>query len=250
MGGGEMIRLTDVTVYYPNTESPALSSVNLRFDEGEFVCVLGKSGAGKSTLIRCMNGLQQPTTGEVFWDGEPLTKRNNEQQRLVRREIGMIFQHFNLIPRLTVLQNTLTGMFGYRSSVKNLLGIFSKEEIDNAKRVLDVVGLSEFVNRRIEHLSGGQKQRVGIARALLQKPRVFLGDEPVASLDPGTANRIFLLLKELHDRHILLSVMNLHDVELAKQFATRLIALKNGEIIFDGKPEDFTQEIFKQTYHS
>ncbi|MEH7385690.1 phosphonate ABC transporter ATP-binding protein [Bacillus sp. JJ1521] len=245
-----MIRLTDVTVYYPNTERPALSAVNLRLDEGEFVCVLGKSGAGKSTLIRCMNGLQQPTTGEVFWDGDPFTSKTKEQQRLIRREIGMIFQHFNLIPRLTVLQNTLTGMFGYRSSVRNLLGVFSKEEIENARRILGVVGLSEFENRRIEHLSGGQKQRVGIARALLQKPRVFLGDEPVASLDPGTANRIFSLLKELHERHTLLSVMNLHDVELAKQFATRLLALKNGEIIFDGKPEEFTQDLYEQTYNT
>ncbi|MEH7223415.1 phosphonate ABC transporter ATP-binding protein [Bacillus sp. JJ1566] len=245
-----MIELNNVTVYYPNSVRPALSSVDLRLDKGEFVCVLGKSGAGKSTLIRCMNGLQQPTSGEVLWNGEPLTNKNKEKQRLIRREMGMIFQHFNLIPRLTVLQNTLTGIFGYRSSMKNLLGIFSKEEINNAKRVLGVVGLSEFEDRRIEHLSGGQKQRVGIARALLQKPRVFLGDEPVASLDPGTANRIFTLLKELHDRHRLLSIMNLHDVELAKQFATRLIALKNGEIIFDGKPEEFTQEMYEQTYNS
>lgn len=245
-----MIEMKNVTVYYPKAERPAIQTIDIQLNEGEFVCVLGKSGAGKSTLIRCMNGLQQPTTGEVIWNGEPFTEKNIEQQRLVRREVGMIFQHFNLIPRLTVLQNTLTGMFGYRSSVKNLLGIFSKEEIEHAKRVLGVVGLSEFENRRIEHLSGGQKQRVGIARALLQKPRVFLGDEPVASLDPGTANRIFSLLKELHDRHRLLSVMNLHDVELAKQFATRLIGLKNGEIIFDGKPVDFTQEIYKLTYHS
>ncbi|MEH7382236.1 phosphonate ABC transporter ATP-binding protein [Bacillus sp. JJ1533] len=245
-----MIKLTDVTFYYPNADKPALSSVNLRFEEGEFVCVLGKSGAGKSTLIRCMNGLQQPTSGVVFWNNEPFSIKNEEEQRLIRREIGMIFQHFNLIPRMTVLQNTLTGTFGYRSSLKNLLGIFSAKEITHAKRVLSIVGLTEFENRRIEHLSGGQKQRVGIARALLQKPRVFLGDEPVASLDPGTANRIFSLLKELHNRHNLLSVMNLHDVELAKQFATRLIALKNGNIIFDGKPDGFTQEVFEQTYHT
>ncbi|RFB18884.1 phosphonate ABC transporter ATP-binding protein [Bacillus sp. HNG] len=245
-----MIKLKDVTVYYPNTEKPALSSVNLTFNKGEFVCVLGKSGAGKSTLIRCMNGLQQPTSGEVFWDGELFTNKNKEQQRLIRREIGMIFQHFNLIPRLTVLQNVLTGMFGYRNSVKNLLGIFSKEEIQKATQVLEFVGLLEFKNRRIEYLSGGQKQRVGIARALIQKPRVFLGDEPVASLDPGTANRIFSLLKVLHNRHNLLSVMNLHDVNLAKQFATRLIALRNGTVIFDGKPEDFAQEMFEQTYNS
>lgn len=245
-----MIELKDVTVYYQNAKKPAIHSINLSFGEGEFVCVLGKSGAGKSTLIRCMNGLQKPTSGEVFWDRDPLTKKSKEQQRLIRREIGMIFQHFNLIPRLTVLQNVLTGMFGYRSSVKNLFGIFSKEEMNEAKRVLEVVGLLEYENRRIEHLSGGQKQRVGIARALVQKPRVFLGDEPVASLDPGTAIHIFTLIKELHERHNLLSVMNLHDVELAKKFATRIIALKDGVIIYDGNPIDFTEGIFKQTYHS
>ncbi|WP_449540201.1 phosphonate ABC transporter ATP-binding protein [Ferdinandcohnia sp. Marseille-Q9671] len=243
-----MIEMKDVTVYYSNSNKPALTSVNLKLTEGEFVCILGKSGAGKSTLIRCMNGLQQPTTGDVFFNGEAFTKKSTEQQRQTRREIGMIFQHFNLIPRLTVLQNALTGIFGYRSSIKNLLGLFSKEEMEHARRVLEIVGLSEFENRRIEHLSGGQKQRVGIARALLQKPRVFLGDEPVASLDPGTANRIFTLLNELHQRHNLLSVMNLHDVELAKQFATRIISLKNGEIIFDGIPGDFTTDLYNQTY--
>lgn len=249
-GSFAMIELKNVTVYYTNAESPALKTINLQLNEGEFVCVLGKSGAGKSTLIRCMNGLQQPTSGEVFWGSEPFTNKNKEQQRLIRREIGMIFQHFNLIPRLTVLQNALTGMFGYRSSLKNLLGLFSNVEIENAKRILGIVGLSEFENRRVEHLSGGQKQRVGIARALLQKPRVFLGDEPVASLDPGTANRLFSLLKDLHERHRLLSVMNLHDVELARQFASRIIALKNGEIIFDGKPEEFTKDIYENTYNS
>ncbi|WP_077617987.1 phosphonate ABC transporter ATP-binding protein [Bacillus sinesaloumensis] len=244
-----MIQLKDVSVYYPNTEIPALHSINLSFDEGEFICVLGKSGAGKSTLIRCMNGLQQPSTGEVYWDGQPLAQKNNEQQRLVRREIGMIFQHFNLIPRLTVLQNALTGMFGYRSSLKNLLGIFSREEIETAKRILGVVGLTELEHRRVEYLSGGQKQRVGIARALLQRPRVFLGDEPVASLDPGTSNRIISLLKELHERHNLLSVMNLHDVELAKRFASRIIALKDGVVIFDGNPQEFTTDLFEETYN-
>lgn len=245
-----MIQLKDVSVYYPNTEIPALHSINLSFDEGEFICVLGKSGAGKSTLIRCMNGLQQPSTGEVYWDGQPLAQKNNEQQRLVRREIGMIFQHFNLIPRLTVLQNALTGMFGYRSSLKNLLGIFSREEIETAKRILGVVGLTELEHRRVEYLSGGQKQRVGIARALLQRPRVFLGDEPVASLDPGTSNRIISLLKELHERHNLLSVMNLHDVELAKRFASRIIALKDGVVIFDGNPQEFTTDLFEETYNT
>ncbi|MFS0863775.1 phosphonate ABC transporter ATP-binding protein [Fredinandcohnia sp. 179-A 10B2 NHS] len=243
-----MIELKNVSVYFPEAKHNALSSINLTLTEGEFICVLGKSGAGKSTLIRCLNGLQIPTSGEVFWNGEALSTKSNEDLRKVRREMGMIFQHFNLIPRLTVMQNVLTGMFGYRSSFKNLVGWFSKDEILEAQNVLSVVGLSDYQNRRVEKLSGGQKQRVGIARALLQKPRVFLGDEPVASLDPGTASRIFTLLDELHHRYHLLSIMNLHDVALAKQYATRILALKNGEIIFDGKPEEFTDEIYVKTY--
>lgn len=243
-----MMELKNVSVYFPEGKSNALSSINLTLTEGEFICVLGKSGAGKSTLIRCLNGLQIPTSGEVYWNGEALSTKSNEDLRKVRREMGMIFQHFNLIPRLTVMQNVLTGMFGYRSSFKNLVGWFSRDEIQEAQNILSVVGLLDYQNRRVERLSGGQKQRVGIARALLQKPRVFLGDEPVASLDPGTANRIFTLLDELHHRYHLLSIMNLHDVALAKQYATRILALKNGELIFDGKPEEFTDEIYVKTY--
>ncbi|MDF0725535.1 phosphonate ABC transporter ATP-binding protein [Cytobacillus sp. S13-E01] len=243
-----MIELKNVSVRYPGTNNQALKAMNLTLKEGEFVCILGKSGAGKSTLIRCMNGLQKPTNGDVYWDRKPLSSMNSEEERKVRREMGMIFQHFNLIPRLTVLQNALTGMFGYRNTFKNLVGWFTKEEIAQAKQVIADVGLSDFIERRIEQLSGGQKQRVGIARALLQEPRVFLGDEPVASLDPGTANLIFTLLQELHQRHKLLTVINVHDVTLAKQYATRILALKNGELIFDGKPEEFSEEAYVDTY--
>ncbi|WP_409300254.1 phosphonate ABC transporter ATP-binding protein [Peribacillus sp. SCS-155] len=243
-----MIELRNVSVKYPGTNHPALSSINLTFNEGEFVCILGKSGAGKSTLIRCMNGLQKPSEGEIYWNGQALSKKNEEQKRHVRREMGMIFQHYNLVPRLTVIQNVLTGMFGYRNTFKNLIGWFTKEEIEQAKQVIDDVGLTDFAERRVERLSGGQKQRVGIARALIQQPRVFLGDEPVASLDPGTSNHIFSLLKELHERHQLLTLINVHDVTLAKRYATRIIALKNGKLIFDGKPGDFTEDLYDETY--
>ncbi|RBW69601.1 phosphonate ABC transporter ATP-binding protein [Bacillus taeanensis] len=243
-----MIEIKNLSVHYQGANHPALSSINLTLEEGEFVCVLGKSGAGKSTLIRSMNGLQKPTDGDVYWNGKPLSKKSAEQTRLVRREMGMIFQHYNLIPRLTVMQNVLTGMFGYRSSVKNLVGWFSKEEIEQAKKVIADVELTNFADRKVEQLSGGQKQRVGIARALLQEPKVFLGDEPVASLDPGTSDRIFSLLKDIHQRHQLLSVINVHDVTLAKRYATRIIALKDGELIFDGKPGRFTDEVYEKTY--
>ncbi|WP_209121271.1 phosphonate ABC transporter ATP-binding protein [Alkalihalobacillus sp. BA299] len=243
-----MLEIQNLSVRYKGTNQNALSSIDLTLQEGEFVCILGKSGAGKSTLIRCMNGLHKPTSGEVFFDGEPLSTKNEEQLRNVRREMGMIFQHFNLVPRLSVLQNVLTGMFGYRSTFKNLIGWFSKEEIEQAKKVIHDVGLSDFIDRRVELLSGGQKQRVGIARAVLQRPRVLLGDEPVASLDPGTSNHIFMLLQEMHVQNQLLTVINVHDVTLAKRYATRILALKNGELIFDGKPEDFTEKQYQETY--
>lgn len=244
-----MLEMKNVSVRYPGMKAKAISDLNLSFEKNEFVCVLGKSGAGKSTFIRCINGLQQPTEGEIRFDGKPMSFQK-EDLRKTRREMGMVFQHFNLIPRLSVLQNVLTGRFGYRSTFKNLIGWFTAEELEDAKRIIADVGLTEMENRRVENLSGGQKQRVGIARALLQHPRILLGDEPVASLDPGTSNHIFTLLKEIHERLDLLTIINVHDIELAKRYATRIIALKDGELIFDGKPEDFTRTEYQETYDS
>lgn len=245
-----MIEIRNVSVRYPGMKENALNAINLTLHSGDFICVLGKSGAGKSTFIRCLNGLQTPSSGEIIWDGLSLSTLNEEQIRKVRREMGMIFQHFNLVPRLTVIQNVLTGMFGYRSNFKNLLGWFTPEEIAQAKQVIHEVGLTDFIHRRVEHLSGGQKQRVGISRALLQNPRVLLGDEPVASLDPGTSDRIFSLLKDMHHRHNLQTIINVHDVQLAKRYATRIIALKDGKVVFDGKPDLFTDTIYYNTYDS
>ncbi|WP_409250836.1 phosphonate ABC transporter ATP-binding protein [Bacillus sp. SCS-153A] len=245
-----MLHLHDISVHYRGSNHPALSSVNLAFEKGKFVCVLGKSGAGKSTLIRTINGLQSLSGGEVIWNGSPLSSHNEEESRKARREMGMIFQHFNLIPRLSVMQNVLTGMFGYRSSFKNLIGWFSPEEVQKARKVIEEVGLSDFSDRRVEHLSGGQKQRVGIARALVQNPKVLLGDEPVASLDPGTSNHIFTLIKQMHEQHKLLTIINVHDVSLAKKYADRIIALRDGSVIFDGKPIEFTEKEYEETYGS
>ncbi|PKH10721.1 phosphonate ABC transporter ATP-binding protein [Planomicrobium sp. MB-3u-38] len=244
-----MLELKKVSVRYPGMKDNALNQLNLSFEKDEFVCVLGKSGAGKSTFIRCINGLQQPTEGEIHFDGTPMSFQK-EELRQTRREMGMVFQHFNLIPRMSVLQNVLTGRFGYRSTFKNLIGWFTSEEIQEAKRIIAEVGLTEMENRRVENLSGGQKQRVGIARALVQHPRILLGDEPVASLDPGTSNRIFSLLQEIHERLGLLTIINVHDIELAKRYATRIIALKDGELIFDGKPQDFTSTEYEETYEA
>lgn len=245
-----MLELKSLTIRYPGNEQNALSNINLTFTQGEFVCILGKSGAGKSTLVRCINGLQKPTYGDIIWDTLSLSHMGEEQLRKVRREMGMIFQHYNLIPRLSVLQNVLTGMFGYRNTFKNLIGWFTSEEINRAKQVISDVGLYDLIDRRIERLSGGQKQRVGIARSILQRPKILLGDEPVSSLDPGTSSHIFNLLQEMHKQHQLLTIINVHDVELAKRYSTRLLALKEGEIIFDGKPDDFDEKSYHNVYES
>ncbi|WP_019413949.1 phosphonate ABC transporter ATP-binding protein [Paenisporosarcina sp. TG20] len=245
-----MIMVENLSVHYPDTKVEALTNINVSFNKGDFVCVLGKSGAGKSTFIRCINGLQKPTGGEIYIDDQRVSTLKEEQLRKVRREMGMVFQHFSLIPRLSVQQNILTGTFGYRSSFKNMIGYFTANELELAKRVISSVGLTEMANRRVEYLSGGQKQRVGIARALMQQPKILLGDEPVASLDPGTSNHIFTLLKEMHERLKLLTIINVHDVDLAKRYATRIIAFKNGHLIYDGSPEDFNDKEYYETYES
>ncbi|MDQ0252629.1 phosphonate transport system ATP-binding protein [Evansella vedderi] len=243
-----MIVLEDVSVRYKKAEDEAIKSLSTSFRKGEFICVLGKSGAGKSTFIRCVNGLQQPSSGEVVVNDVSLTTLKEEELRKIRRNIGMIFQHYYLIPRLTVMQNVLTGTFGKRKPWKNLMGIFSSEEKEKAIAALKAVELEQFADRRVEALSGGQKQRVGIARALVQDPYIFLGDEPVASLDPSTAIKIFKLLKQIHEEKELVTIINVHDVQLAKRFATRIIALKNGELIFDGAPELLTEEVMTEIY--
>ncbi len=243
-----MLVVDNLSVRYFGSKDNAISNISLTFQQGEFICILGKSGAGKSTFIRSLNGLQTPTSGDIFWEGKQISNQKEEELRKIRREMGMIFQHFNLIPRLSVLQNVLTGLAGYRSSVKNMFGIFTAEEKKAAEQVIAEVGLKDYIHQRVEHLSGGQKQRVGIARALLQRPKVLLGDEPVSSLDPGISNRIFTLIKELHERHQLLTIINVHDVELAKRFATRIISFSNGNVIFDGRPEQFNEKIFHITY--
>lgn len=243
-----MLEITDLHVKYPKAKENALSNLNLSFQKGEFVCILGKSGAGKSTFIRCINGLQRPTSGAVIWNEKNIFQLKEEQLRKVRVEMGMIFQHFNLIPRLSVYQNVLTGMFGKRPPWKNLFGIFSKEEKNLAVKMIENVDLTGHKDKRVEALSGGQKQRVAIARALLQNPKVFLGDEPVASLDPGTANRIFSLLQSIHNEYDLLTIINVHDVVLAKQFASRIIAFRDGVVVFDDVPDNFTDEVYDLVY--
>jgi phosphonate transport system ATP-binding protein len=243
-----MLTIKNLVVRYPKTDENAIDDVTLTLKKGEFVCVLGKSGAGKSTFIRSINRLHQPTIGEIHWDGTDLTKLSEAKMRRVRSDMVMIFQHYNLIPRMTVYQNTLTGAFGKREPYKNLFGIFSEQEKQRGYLALEEVGLERHAHKRVEALSGGQKQRVGIARALLQDPKLLLGDEPVASLDPSTSRRIFQLLKRIHRERELLSIINVHDVNLAKEFATRIIAFREGKLIFDGIPDEVDDRMFAEIY--
>lgn len=244
-----MLAISDLVVRYPKANENAIDHLSLTLKKGEFVCVLGKSGAGKSTFIRAINRLQPSSSGRISWDGVELTNLPEAKMRLVRAEMMMIFQHFNLIPRMTVFQNTLTGAFGKRSPFKNLLGVFSEKEKERGLDALRQVGLERHAHKRVEALSGGQKQRVGIARALLQDPKLILGDEPVASLDPSTSRRIFETLKNIHEERELLSIINVHDVNLAKEYATRIIAFRDGKLIFNGKPEEVDDRIFADIYH-
>jgi phosphonate transport system ATP-binding protein len=244
-----MIKFENVSVRYPGATNSALKNISITIRKGEFVCVLGKSGAGKSTFLRCVNGLQPVTEGFVKWENMSLAEMSHRELLEVRRKTGMIFQHFNLIPRMSVVQNVLTGLFGYKKSYENLLGLFKGTERLAALNTINQVELSVEPTRRVEYLSGGQKQRVAIARALIQNPIVFLGDEPVASLDPGTADRIFQLLKDTHEKRKLASIINVHDVGIAKKYATRIIALKEGELIFDGIPSELNEDIYNLIYN-
>ncbi|MBN8207559.1 phosphonate ABC transporter ATP-binding protein [Bacillus sp. NTK071] len=239
----ELLTIRNGSVTYKSARVAALSDVSLTFRKGEFVCILGKTGAGKSTLIRTLNGLQPLSEGEIFYNKKVYSQLDREGLRQVRSNIGMIFQHHQLIPRLSVVQNVYTGLFGSRSTLRNLVGFFTSEEKALARDVINQVELLPFLNHRVDWLSGGQRQRVGIARALIQTPEVFLGDEPVASLDPGTANRIFQLLERLHSERQLLTIINVHDVKIAKRYASRIVALKEGKVVFDDRPEAFTEDI-------
>ncbi|WP_273850481.1 phosphonate ABC transporter ATP-binding protein [Guptibacillus spartinae] len=245
-----LLTIENGAVRYQKAESYALDHVTLTFQRGEFVCILGKTGAGKSTFIRTLNGLQALTEGDITYNGRSYQTLDREGLRRQRQKMGMIFQHHQLIPRLTVLQNVYTGLFGSRSTIRNIAGLFNESERQLARDVVEQVELLPHLNKRVDLLSGGQRQRVGIARALAQSPDVFLGDEPVASLDPGTANRIFQLIHRLHEERNLLTVINVHDVKLAKRYASRIVALKDGRVVFDDQPEALTEAIEDMLYES
>ena len=215
---------------------PVLRDISLDFAAHGFTAVIGPSGTGKSTLIRCINRLVEPTAGSILFQGHDLVRLSGRALREARRGIGMVFQEYNLVERLTVMENLLTGRLGYVAPLKAWLRKFPQTDIEEAFDLLDVVGLAGFANQRADSLSGGQRQRVGIARAVMQQPKLLLADEPTSSLDPKTSVEIMTLVRDLGTAKGVPIIVNMHDVELARRFADRIIGMSGGRVVYDGAP--------------
>jgi phosphonate transport system ATP-binding protein len=241
------LTLKGLTKHYSSSDK-ALTNVSLSVNAGEVVGLIGPSGAGKSTLIRCINRLTEPTSGEVIFSNTNLESFSKRQLRQSRREIGMIFQEYALIERLTVMENVLSGRLGYVNFWQSFTRRFPESDIQAAYALLDRVGLLEHANKRADALSGGQRQRVGIARALAQKPKLLLIDEPTAALDPRTARQIMRLISEVCSEQQLPAIINIHDVQLAKQFVDRVVGLNAGCVVFDDTPNLLTEDVLTQIY--
>ncbi|MBL0321056.1 MAG: phosphonate ABC transporter ATP-binding protein [Ignavibacteria bacterium] len=242
-----LLSVRDLTHTYPNGFQ-ALKGISFDVEAGEFLVVIGLSGSGKSTLLRCLNRLIEPTGGSITFDGQDVTHIANDALRKHRGQIGMIFQHFNLIPRHSVLNNVLYGALGSTGTVAAMLGRFSDELRTRALEALRVVGIAEKSTVRADALSGGQQQRVAIARALMQQPRMLLADEPVASLDPSPSHCVMTYLERINKDMGTTVICNLHFLSLVRQYATRVIALKDGIMVFNGSPHDITEEWFTTIY--
>ena len=230
-----MLEIQALVKRYP-TGDHALRGVDLVVPDGQVMALIGPSGAGKSTLIRCVNRLVEPTNGRILLDGEDLTGLRPRALRRARRRMGMIFQEFALVERLTVMENVLSGRLGYVGFWRSTLRRYPQTDVDRAFDLLERVGLDGFEDKRADALSGGQRQRVGIARALMQEPALLLVDEPTASLDPKTSRQIMRLITELARERQVAAIINIHDVALAKRFVPRVVGLREGEIVFDGAP--------------
>ncbi len=242
-----MLRLEGLVKRYP-TGDEALKGVDLEVPAGQVMALIGPSGAGKSTLIRCVNRLVEPTSGTVRLGDLDLTGLGSGGLRRARRRMGMIFQEYALVERLSVMENVLSGRLGYVGFWQSWFRRFPQSAIDEAFRLLERVGLDHMVDKRADELSGGQRQRVGIARALIQDPDILLVDEPTASLDPKTSRQIMRLICELCDERELAAIINIHDVALAQLFVQRVVGLQIGEVVYDGPPEGLTPEALTEIY--
>ena len=225
-----------------------LDGISLSIGATGLTAVIGPSGTGKSTLLRCINRLVEPTAGRIVFAGQDICPLSGSALRRARRRIGMVFQEYNLVERLTVMENLLSGRLGYVPAWQAWLRRFPRADIDRAFELLDKIGLTGFANRRADALSGGQRQRVGIARALMQQPALLLADEPTSSLDPKTSVEIMQLLREQGLQHGIPVVVNMHDVELARRFADRIVGMTGGQVVFDGPPAELTDAVLQQIY--
>ncbi len=227
---------------------PVLKGIDLDIPGDGITAIIGPSGTGKSTLIRCINRLIDPTSGQILFQGQDLAQLSGVALREARRRIGMVFQEYNLVERLTVMENVLTGRLGYVSAFNAWLRRFPKQDIDEAFALLDAVGLGEFVNQRADGLSGGQRQRVGIARAIMQRPEILLADEPTSSLDPKTSVEIMEIMAAMAGKRNIPIIVNIHNVALAKRFCQRMIGMSDGKIVFNGTPAELTDTHLKEIY--
>lgn len=228
----------------------ALSEVSFSVEKGEFLSIIGPSGAGKSTLLRCINRMVEPSEGEVHFDGKNILTLGKKDLRKTRTKIGMIFQHYNLVNRLTVIENTLHGRLGYKSQLAGMFGHYSKEEKQQAAEIIRALGLEEQMYKRADQLSGGQKQRTGIARSLVQQPKLLLCDEPIASLDPNSSRIIMKHLRNICSEMGITVLVNLHQVEAAIKYSDRIIGINGGKVAFSGKPKELAEQDLHRIYGS
>lgn len=245
-----MLEIRNLTKVYGDG-TVALKNVSFTVPDGDFLVVIGLSGSGKSTLLRCINRLIDPTEGEIIWNGVAISKLKGEELRKVRRKIGMIFQHFNLVDRSSVMKNVLSGRLGYSPTVSSMFNKFSLSDMDKANAVLERLGITDQAKKRADELSGGQQQRVGIARALMQDPDIILADEPVASLDPVLAHSILKNLQDLNQEDNLTIICSLHYLDLVQMYAENVIGLRQGEIVYHGTQKEIramTDQEFQEIY--
>ena len=242
-----MIEFKNVSKVFDNGVV-GLNDINLTIDDGEFVCIIGLSGAGKSTLLRSLNRLNNITQGDISINGESITQANAKDLRKMRRNIGMIFQQFNLVRKNTVQKNVISGRLGYYNNWQTLLGLFSKEDYDRTEKALEKVGLADKLKVRSDSLSGGQQQRVSIARTIVQEAELILADEPVSALDPVTSETVMNDFKRLNEEANRTIIINIHSVPLARKYASRIIGMRDGEIVFDGPASEATDAKLSEIY--
>ena len=245
----KLLEFKNVSKVY-NQVTRALNDISFSVDEGDFLSIIGPSGSGKSTILRCINRLVDTTQGEILFDGHDVSRADKKEIRSIRKKTGMIFQHYNLVDRLSVIENVLHGRLGHKSTIKGVIGSYSEEEKENAFSILEKLGLTEQAYKRCDELSGGQKQRVGIARSIMQKPRLILCDEPIASLDPSSSKVIMDHLKDINQTMKITCILNLHQVDVAMRYSKRIIGLTQGKIVYDGSPKNLTKERTYKIYQS